>query len=79
MPELHDIAVRAIELANNRIQAGFGVAVAGWKLSRTAHPLAQDVGDNEKSRIRVLVPLNRFTWVMSSHTFIVYTNFLSPG
>lgn len=32
MPELHDIAVRAIELANNRIQAGFGVALAGWKL-----------------------------------------------
>ena len=49
VPEFHDVATGGIELADNIIEAGFGVAIARRQLKQeTAHPVAEDIRDHAK-------------------------------
>jgi hypothetical protein len=46
VPEFHGVAPRRVELAHDRIQAGFGVAEARRQLEKEAsHSVAEDIGD----------------------------------
>ena len=47
VPEFHDVATRRIELADNIVEAGFGVAIARRQLKQeTAHSVAEDIRDH---------------------------------
>ena len=49
VPEFHDVATRRIELADNIVEAGFGVAIARRQLKQeTAHSVAEDIRDHAK-------------------------------
>src|SRR5690242_17023775 len=49
MPKLDHVAARGIELANDRVQPGFGVAEAGRQLKqKTPHPLAKNFRNDPK-------------------------------
>ena len=49
VPEFHDVAARGIELADNVIEPGLGVAIARRQLKqKAAHPVAEDIGDHPK-------------------------------
>ena len=72
VPEFHDVATCRIELADNIVEAGFGVAIARRQLKQeTAHSVAEISEIMPKSFTRVFVPLNFLMWVMSSQTLIV--------
>jgi hypothetical protein len=47
VPELDRVAARRIELADDRIQPGFGIAVARRQLEKKApHPLPKNIRDD---------------------------------
>jgi len=49
VPEFHDVATGGIELADNIVEAGFGVAIARRQLKQeTAHSVAEDIRDHPK-------------------------------
>ena len=49
VPEFHDVATRGIELADNIVEAGFGVAIARRQLKqKTAHSVAEGIRDHAK-------------------------------